>query len=437
MSMRRIASVLVAAGWLTSVPGSAAEKARTADRFDVGLVLGRDGSMTVTETIVVRFEGGPFSSATRTLPKRTYDGLVDIVAAMDGTRLPPGRGAGQVLVKRGDDGRTVTWHFSPIADATRTFTLSYRVLGVIERLADQDRLKWAPVPARRDYPIRSSAVRLEWPAGASLASAPSISSGTVRVSDDRRSATFETTGLDGRQTVELSAGFSPGSATAATPGWQRRRDRGWAMAPAFAIGAGTVLLAGAAWMLVFWNSHRRESMAGRSLARETAPPETLPVALAGAILTPGAGGTWSHALATLLDLARRGILRIEEAPGRTWHGSRDDVIHLVGRDVALRSHERGLLDLLFTTKNGPITSVRLSAAGRAAQSRLKLFQRPLGEELMAANLVSPEHVRTRGALVRGGLLLVAVAAIGVVVAAALTSQYGGWPLLVPASLMLV
>jgi hypothetical protein len=435
--MHWIASAVVAAGLLTSVPGSAAEKARAADRFDVGLILGRDGSMMVTETIVVRFEGGPFSSVTRTLPKRTYDGIVDIAAAMDGTPLPPGRGPGQVLVKRGEDGRTITWYCSPVTDSTRTFTLSYRVLGVIERLADQDRLRWVPVPARRDYPIRSGAVRLEWPAGASLIGPPAISSGTVRVSDDGRHATFEIPGLDRRQTVELSAGFSPGSTTAVAPGWQLRRDRGRAMAPAFAIGAGTVLLAGIAWIVVFWNSHRRDPMAGPSPAREMAPPETLPVALAGAILSPGAGGTWSHALASLLDLARRGVVRIEEMPGRTWHGSRDYVIHLVSQTTDLRPHERGLLDLLFTTKAGPITNVKLSAAGRAAQSRLKLFQHPLGEELLSASLVSPEHVRTRGVLVRAGLLLVAVAAAGFVGAAIATSQYGGWPLLVPASLALV
>ena len=435
MRLRVFASAVVAAAVLVSLPAGAAEKSRTADRFDVTLNLGRDGSMTVTEGITIRFTGGPFTSVTRTLPRRAYDGIVDITAAMEGTTLPPGRGPGQVLVKRGEDGRTVTWHFTPVVDATRTFTLTYTVLGVVERLADQDRVNWMPVPARRDYPIRTVAVRLAWPDGAVLAGVPTISFGSARLTGDGRSAIFEAAALDRRQTVELSAGFAPGTAAAAPPAWQRRRDLGRAMALPSAIAAGTIVLAGMAWMLLFWNSHRREAVDGCSPARDLAPPEALPVALAGAILSPGAGAAWPHALATLLDLARRGIVHIEELQDQPWHRSRDYLIRLLTPGTDLRSHERGLLDLLFTTTAGPITSVTLSAAGRAAQSRLRLFQRPLEEELLAAGLVSPEHARTRGALVRGGLLLVAAGAIGFVVAAVLAREYGGWPLVVPGSLV--
>ena len=205
----------------------------------------------------------------------------------------------------------------------------------------------------------------------------------------------------------------------------------------FVVGAATILLAGIVWMLVFWNAHRRESVAGQVQARETAPPDALPVALAGALLSPGAGTTWSHALATLLDLASRGLVRVEEVSGRGWAGSQEYMIHRVQSDAAVRLHERGLLDLLFKRKDEPMTSVKLSAAGRAAQVHLKVFQRPLGEELLASGLVCPERSLTKRALVRGGLVLIVVAALGVAVAAVLARTFGPWPLLVPASVLAI
>jgi hypothetical protein len=168
------------------------------------------------------------------------------------------------------------------------------------------------------------------------------------------------------------------------------------------------------------------------------PPEDgLPVALSAALLEPGAAANWSHSLATLVDLAGRGMVRVEELPGRTWQGSREYLIHEIGRPTGLRAHEVALLDLLFASKNGPVTSVKLSAAGRAAQSRFNLFKLPVGDELVTAGLVTPERALTRAALVRWALLLVVAGAAGFVGAAMLTPYFGGWPLLVPGAVMAV
>jgi hypothetical protein len=219
--------------------------------------------------------------------------------------------------------------------------------------------------------------------------------------------------------------------------WQVRQERGGAAAPAIAMGAGAILLAGIAWLLVFSIGHRREAPAAGDAAPRTTPPDGLSVALAAALMGPGAGAGWSEALATLVDLAARGMVRIDEEPGLTWHGSREYVIRLVGRPAGLRAHEAGLVDLLFKSKDGPVVSINLSAAGRAAQSSLKLFKLPVSEELVAAGLVSPDRAHTREALVRWGLLLVVLAATGFIGAALLIRFYGGWPLLVPGAVMLI
>ena len=435
--IRRFVLAAVAVGWLLPSPPFGAEKALSAQRFDVDLVLARDGSVAVTETIAFRLDGGPFTSIVRQLSTRSTDGIVDLAASIDGTPCPVGRQPGQVQIKR-KDGVTVTWRFLPASDTVRTLTLSYRARGVVRQSAASDLFTWRAIPGGRSYPVEAGTVQVSWPQGGVLLGAPRISYGTAEVANDGKSATFaasEGLGRDAR--LEVTLEFVAGSAAAAMPNWQSRQERGRAAAPALAMSAGAILLAAAAWMLTFWFGRRPEPIAAAPVTRVAAPPDALPAAVASALMSPGASVTWAQALATLVELAERGIVRIEEPSDRPRFGVREYLLHLDARPTELRGHERGLLDMVFTSKAGPVTTVKLSAAGGAAQSRLKLFKLPLTEELAAAGLVSPEEAQTRSALVRWGLLLVVLAAAGFVVGGVLVSEYNGWPMLVPASLMLV
>jgi hypothetical protein len=237
--------------------------------------------------------------------------------------------------------------------------------------------------------------------------------------------------------LDFTFEFVPGSVTGRTPDWQARRERGLSAAPAIALAAAAILLSGFAWLAVFLNSHRREPVVGDREIRQTTPPDALPVALAAALVEAGAQASWLLALATLVDLAQRGIIRVEEHTSRAWQGSHEYVIYHLGARGGLSPHEAGLLDLLFVSKSGPVTSVKLSAVARAVQSRFQVFKEPLGDALVAAGLVEPERAQTRAALVRWALALVAVAVPGFIGAAALVSSYGAWPLLVPGSIMVV
>jgi len=99
----------------------------------------------------------------------------------------------------------------------------------------------------------------------------------------------------------------------------------------------------------------------------------------------GAQPAWPNALATLFDLARRGVLRIEESPERKWYRPRDFNIVLSEQAVGLRPHELGLLELLFATGTGPAASVspstelrtRISEVGRRLTGLWELFAEPL------------------------------------------------------------
>ncbi|MCX7755024.1 MAG: DUF2207 domain-containing protein, partial [Anaerolineales bacterium] len=143
-----------------------------AERFDVQLDLLPGGEMLVTETVVFRFEGGPFTYAFREISANRTDGLTFLDASMDGVVLPQGAGEGQVEVQPGDPLK-VTWHFAPTSDATHTFVVRYRVSGVVST-GETDTLRWYVIPPDHDYPIEQTTVGLTYPPDVKPLEPPSL-----------------------------------------------------------------------------------------------------------------------------------------------------------------------------------------------------------------------------------------------------------------------
>jgi hypothetical protein len=172
----RLVSAMLAACWLMPAPARAAEKTLSADRVEVHLALASDGSVGVTETTVFRF-GGP--RVTRQLSTRNTDGIVDIAAAVDGVSYPVGRQAGHIRIER-ENGVTVTWRLAPLADTSRTLTLTYRIRGAVRRETAADVVSWRALPIKRPYEARAVTVVASWPAGAALTAIRQVSNGRAR-----------------------------------------------------------------------------------------------------------------------------------------------------------------------------------------------------------------------------------------------------------------
>ncbi len=121
------------------------DKRYSADRFDVDIVAQHDRSLLVEETVVFRFQGGPFSYVFRELPTDHTDGITGITAGVDGEPWPEGTGPGQVEIT-GKDPIVVTWHLSPTADTVESFNLSYQAHGVVRQDQEVDVLDWQALP---------------------------------------------------------------------------------------------------------------------------------------------------------------------------------------------------------------------------------------------------------------------------------------------------
>jgi hypothetical protein len=444
---------------VAAAPGEAeARKTYRAERFDVIATLAPDGVLSVTETVVFRFEGGPFTTIFRVLPTRWTDGVEVIEARLDGQRLPFGSGPGQVQVRR-REGTRVTWRFAPIVDTTRTFVLTYRIRGVVEQRGDADVLRWRALPADHNYPIDASTVRVSFPQSARLVSAGAQPSRTTIVPGpgvgliDRpgqpttsvehspttsvehspaTSVEYSLTDIRRDRSLVVTMAFAPGM-IAAPPAWQLRQLEAARHAPLFITLAAAILLAGLLALMLFWFGHRRAPVGPSSGVESPTPPDDLPVALAGALLQPGAGPSWGQAVASLLDLAGRGIIRIEEQPKRRWQ--QDFTVALVRRPGTLRPHERALLDHLFGAHQERSVS-RLSALRKLA-GKFRRFSGPLKEEMRAAGLIDEERDRTRRRLLVVGLVLAAVGAASFAAAAIFSSRFGPWPLFVGGAVIVV
>jgi len=288
-------------------PGTAlGAKEYSADRFDVQAAVQADGSLLVTETVVFRFVGGPFTYVFRTLPTDYTDGITEITASMDGVAFPPGQGAGQVEI-RGRDPIKVTWHFAPTSDSTHTFVLRYRLLGVIRQERDTDLLLWYALPTDYDYRIASSTVRVTFPSTATLLSAPEVRKGRATVETGVGQVTFTARDLKADSTLLVALHFPPGSLVEAPPQWQVRQTQAQQAAPGFLAAALAVLAAGAAGLVAFWTRQRRETAAfAASELNYTAPPSDLSPAIAGVLNSTGAQAAWSQALGTMFELGAAG-----------------------------------------------------------------------------------------------------------------------------------
>ena len=418
--LRRILLVLAVIA-LALLPGTAvAAKSYSADRYDVDITIGNDGALQVTETVVFRFVGGTFTYVFGELETDNSDGVADIEASMDGVALARGKAAGQVEIT-GRDPVKVTWHFAPVSDAAHTFVLKYRLLGAIRQEQDADALYHLALPDDYEYSIASSTVRVTWPDDLSLIAAPEVRQGQAEITTGDRQATFVARNLRSDSPLLVYLRFPRGSLIDAPPAWQARADQMAASAPMFiGLGLAVTVLGGAALFLFYRQADRRAVPAATAkFLRPGAPPADLPPAIAHALTQSGAGAGWPGALATLLDLGRRGVITIEESSERKWYRQRDFTIRLLSRPSGLRPHEEGLLSLLFQTKKGVRGSVRVSELSSSLTSGLKKFTEPLKEEMKRAGLFSAERSKVRGQLALVGVILIVVGLVGMVVLAVL------------------
>jgi uncharacterized membrane protein YgcG len=388
-----------------------AGKTYRAERFDVQLDLQPGGEMLVTETVVFRFEGGPFTYAFREVSAHNTDGLTFLEASMDGLSLPEGTGPGQVEVTPGDPLKVI-WHFAPTSDATHVFILRYRVVGVVSTGA-ADTLRWYVIPPEHDYPIDQATVLLNYPQGARLLEPPALDRPFDAAASDR-GITLTTVGVAAEEGVILTATFPPGSLVTTAPRWQVQEQENAAVAAQARLigllsGLATLLLGGLG-LFAYVRANRRElNLPERTLLPE--PPADLSPAVAGKLT-----GASNNFMGILFDLAQRGLFEVHKEKG--FLGAKNYILERKPVEISLAPYEQILLDGIF--KPGE-TQVALSEVGTRLADKTGQIERLLEEELLQHGWLDPARKQKRVVLIVAGLVVMFVG-FGVCIGAAVVSS---------------
>jgi len=430
MTVRRI---ILSTVLLAAFAGVAHAKDYSAERFDARIEVQRGGALRVTERVLVNFEAGTFTQFYREIPSRLTDGLEVVSASMDGVVLPAGDGPGQVEIRRSSRTR-VTWRFPGVSGSAHLFELTYIARGVVRQSDDADVVAWRALPEQHAYRIDSSTIDITLPS--EPIGRPSVElrrGGGSSVAIDGAEVRIQARDIRANGWAEVLVRLPRGSLIDAPPQWQqhelavRGSARFWIIAATAVLGAGLLLIFG---VRQSYDAPPRE--AGAATAGP-ALPDTLPPALAGALVANGRPRL-EHAMGALFSLADRGELTIDEQP-RTL-GQRNFVVTRTGSGRPLAAHEQRALDIVFQGKQ-PERSVGLGKARGRLTRHFKKFRTVLEGELEAAGLMDEGRRDVRRKFLKIGIIALVAGGVGPVALSFMVDDYGPWPMLIPLACIVV
>jgi uncharacterized membrane protein YgcG len=392
--------------WATS-PARADEGWEILD-FDVRLEIGADAGLEVTEVIRARFEV-PRHGIYREIPVRyvvgphLYDLRFRLLAVDDGAgQTRPTKvdyREDRVRIRIGDPKRTV--------EGVQTYRIRYRVARAVLFEGEHAVLRWNATGHEWRVPIARARV---------IVTLPEAGSGGVVTSDawtgaygsknqdattsrpDGRTLEFVTTrplGIGEGVTVDVGMPAS----VVARASWLV--DLGWWLSDNFVYGLVPAVLGICLWR---WCTRGRDLPGRGTVVVEYAAPDGLTPAEIGTLLDEQAD--LRDLSATLIDLAVRGHLRIEEIPKAGLLGGGSDYrFHRLKDGQDLKPHERTLFQKLFESGS----PVLLSELKEHYYPALPVARTELYQGLASAGYFdgAPDSVRT-GFFI-GGILLLGLA----------------------------
>lgn len=317
--MRSVLCLLLALSLFGLVtPSNAQSRSVVLERRDAIFTLHNSNLIDVEETWVVRFNGGPFRSATRTIPLNRVDDITNWSVSRAGKQYEKSdlERSDSYYVQRESGQYTIKWFFSQARDETLTFTLRYQLVGAMQVFAGGDQFYWTFIEADRDYPINSSRVEVRFPSDLPPTKVLSASyldneqNGTAQQLD-ARTLLFTSQNIRPKQVWELRAQVPHGFLQLEEAAWQWRER----MQPVFSfyalLAAGLVMLIGFLALLLRWLRARRPWAQVRKSEFRTSPPDGMLPTAAGLLIDGSL--LPRHVIALLIDLTRRGQITLEKA----------------------------------------------------------------------------------------------------------------------------
>ena len=450
-----LAAVVLAAILAAPSRASAQDNAERITGYDARIVIQHNGSILVTEQITYDFGTDQRHGIFRVIPIQfryngRYDRIypVDVRSVWSDTPNPEysvDSNGSSISIKIGNPDQTVT--------GVHWYQITYLVRGSLNAFADHDELYWNAVGNHWDVPIGRATVRVSAPVAVSRAACFAGPAGSTAACQHAAItngvASFSQNGLGLREGLTVVVAIPKGVVAAPGPILRER----WSLQRAFALtpvsggvsgGLLAILVILGVVVLVRGRDRRYSMSAGHVVdgtpvpaeeavplsgrdepAMESAPPEDVRPGQAGTLLDGVANPR--DVTGTIVDLAVRGYLRIEEAALhqtlRDWR-----LVRLTKTD-GLMDYEQLLLDGLFQDvgidQGEP--STLLSELGPAFAGSLKQAQDALYTDVAKRGWFTgrPDRVRRRWFIIGCALFVTGAAAM---VAAAAVSHLGLVPI---------
>ncbi|UJP41453.1 DUF2207 domain-containing protein [Cellulomonas palmilytica] len=444
---------------------------REITRYDVTATLDASGVADVSVDFDFDFGDDPGHGPYLTLPTRQgYDETLDRAFEYSGITVSSPSGAPADLHREESDG----WLTLRIGDedvddvsGVQSYRLTYRVDGLVNPANEQhsgDELYWNVIGEGWEIPIGDVSATVTGPAdvegavcfaGPSGSTAPCTSASTLGAT-----ATFTQDLLGRGEPFTTVTGWPGGTFVGAEPILVERPDPAAVWAPASPLGGVAVLAAlGGSALAV-----RRVRRTGRDRAYlgltpglrpvhgqdvgsgyrdkrtpvsvQFTPPENVRPGELGTLVDEKADPV--DVTATLIDLAVRGYLRIEEVPRKNPKKKPKDwtLVRLRPADGALLEYEVRLLDDVFDDRS----SVTLSDLKQTFATSMGKVQDALYDQVTSLGWFRANPKSVRGAWIAAGIALIVAAGIALAVAIAVggsSSSAPGGLALVPVAIGLV
>ncbi|HZB29935.1 MAG TPA: DUF2207 domain-containing protein [Streptosporangiaceae bacterium] len=435
-----LASVSYLAGFAAPAPAAAASapaaSAAVSQRVvkdSVALTVRPDGVVHAKETVTYDFAGGGTSIERAFLVKTRDSDRRDRIFKIENIKATAGAGGGPATVSTVADGDTMIVRVSgPRTTGTRSTVLEYDIRGAISATGSGQELRWTAVGGW-DVPVAEARVTVDAPAVVSnlncFAGELTSSIGCTQffTNHTHTRGEFVQQNLLPQEYLTVAVGYPP-NMTKAMPLYERRHT----LATAFTVNGITggalvallVLLLGG--LALLYQLRGRDS---RIVGQKAAEGDHAPVAADGTHfeppdgVRPGQVGTLVDeqadvidVTATIVDLAVRGYLLIEELP-REAYGRLDWKLRKLDRPTGeLLLYERMLYAALFDGRD----EIRLSQLGGTFTEQLARVRSALYEDVVKQGWFGrrPDAERTRWTTT--GMILTAVGVVGTVLLAIFT-----------------
>ena len=445
LQMRRLQTLLLFLGLAIvfgiGQPAQAQSKSLFWDGWDTTLTILPNGDLHVLERQRINFTDGTFTFGFREIPLAKTGGITGISVSEPGVGVYREGGFSKDpftfdVTQEGGD-KSIRWYFPPTANQIRTFDIAYTVKDALRVYDSGDKLQWQAIAIDRDFPIREANVKVVLPAGAAF---QIIDSAGVRATwgqnADGSSVTFLVNEpMSPTDSMEVGIEFTHGIIPNEQPAWQAEFDSEFNYQEnvkpfvdvGFGLLAAVLIIGGPALVFLLWYMRGRDPQVGPVPEYISAPPDDLPPGIIGTLIDEKA--EMRDVVATIVDLGRKGALRIEETNKKGWLGlgSPDFVFEKLESDVHLNAVESAVMGGIF---NKGRETVELSDLRNKFYKTLPKIQTKLYKEMEARELFRKNPDSTRKMWRGIGFALVAFGiGIGICLASVLADYTTMFPCL--------